>query len=431
MVEVKLEISAAQPKRMAVFVEHFPPFLGSDRSIFELTRRAAEKDVNVHFIVTQPLRYLVGQRPKDWSYKNRWREKPPFVHQNISATYLYHGPRLEALWKRIFPLAYLITLLLFTIRAIKEIINFRADMVVAAHASPIVGVVAFGSARLTRRPILMGCPDWMTAYAAGLVSAGMNTIGPIFLQLVEFRLYRWSNGIYVATEFLANLLKHMGVEEGKITVIPNGADISVFNPLVDVSDIKQKYRLQDRCIVLFSGHLEEWAGINLIEVLAERLNKEAPDSNILLVGSGSSMSDLLDRLLRLNLGHMVTLAGMHHYNMMPAFTAASDIALCIFPNTPVSHAASPLKLFEYLASGRAVVATKVSGTMEVLNSSRGYLVNPGDTNGICDAVIELAKNPQKRKDLGAKGREIVVEKYSWNILSEKFLKVCGSVIRSF
>ncbi|MFW9851018.1 MAG: hypothetical protein ACFFF4_17970 [Candidatus Thorarchaeota archaeon] len=70
--------------RIAVFVEHFPPYLGSDRSVFELTKRLAYKGHKVHFIATQPLRYLVGQRSKDWSYKNQWRKKPPQIHQDIS-----------------------------------------------------------------------------------------------------------------------------------------------------------------------------------------------------------------------------------------------------------------------------------------------------------------------------------------------------------
>ncbi|MFW9851017.1 MAG: glycosyltransferase, partial [Candidatus Thorarchaeota archaeon] len=145
-------------------------------------------------------------------------------------------------------MAYLLTLLLFTIRSIYEVIKFGADIVVSAHASPIVGVVAFSTAKLTRRPILMGCPDWMSAYAAGLMSTGLNTIGPIFLQLIEFRLYRWSNGIVAATEFLANLISKMGISREKITVISNGVDINLFNPKVEVAEIKAKYRLQDRCV---------------------------------------------------------------------------------------------------------------------------------------------------------------------------------------
>jgi glycosyltransferase involved in cell wall biosynthesis len=417
-----------RPKRIAVFVEHFPPFLGSDRSVFELAKRVAEKGVQVHFVATQPLRYLVGQRPDNWSYKNRWKQTPPSVHKNISCTYLYHGYRMERLWKRIFPLAYLITLLLFTVRAIREILRFNTEIVVSAHASPILGLVAFGSARLTRRPILMGCPDWMSAYAAGLVSAGMNTIGPIILQIVEFGLYRWSNRVFAVTEYLAKLVSDLGTPRDKITVIPNGVDIDVFTPDVDVSQIKSKYRLHDRCIVLFSGHLEEWAGVSLIQELARRLSKEAPGSNILLVGSGASMRDLLDTLVGMNLGHMVTMAGLQPFQMMPAFTVASDIALCIFPDTPVSHAASPLKLFEYLATGRAIVATKVSGTMEILDESHGLLVNPGDTSGICDAVIELIQKPELRKELGNLGRKLVEDHYSWTVLSDMFLDVCNSLI---
>jgi glycosyltransferase involved in cell wall biosynthesis len=256
----------------------------------------------------------------------------------------------------------------------------------------------------------------------------MNTLGPVFLQMVEFRLYKWSNQVFAATYYLKKLLISRGVDSESIVVIPNGVDISVFNPDVDSSEIRKKYRLGKSLIVLFSGHLEDWAGVDLIYDLAERLNQDVPNSTILLVGSGESTSRLFERLVHANLGHMLTHAGLHPYEEMPKFTALSDVSLCIFPDTPVAHAASPLKLFEYLASGRAVVATRVAGTAEVLDDTTGMLVEPGDIQGICDAVIKLSSNPELRNSLGIRGRKHVEEHYSWDILAEKFLKVCKGVI---
>ncbi|MHA1928782.1 MAG: glycosyltransferase family 4 protein [Candidatus Thorarchaeota archaeon] len=411
-----------------MFVEHFPPFLGSDKSIFEFTKRIVNQGVSVHFIVTQPLRYLLGNRPKNWVYKDQWLDKPPHIHKRISARYLYVNQMLELLWRIFMPLAYFLTIISFVLKSIKELIKFNPDLVVSAHASPIVGATAFTAARLTRNRFAMGCPDWMSAYAAGLVKEKMTSLGPSMLQLLEFRLYRWADGVFASTEYLARLLRNMGVDEDTITVIPNGVDIDLFNPTVNSDAIKKKYRLENRCVILFSGHLEDWAGVDLIHTLAERLNKDAPDSTILLVGAGASMSMLFDRLFRDNLGHLVTHAGYHPFEMMPKFTAASDITLCIFPDTPVAHAASPLKLFEYLGAGKAVVATSVSGTMDVLNSTTGFLIKPGDTQGICDAVIRLSKDSQLRDEFGRKGRILVEKKYSWDELSLKFFKMCQKIV---
>jgi glycosyltransferase involved in cell wall biosynthesis len=419
--------NSSVPKRVAVFVEHFPPYLGSDRSVFELAKRVAEKGVKVRFIVTQPLRYLIGQRPSDWSYKENWSNPPKIVHENISAKYLLVGRRTQSLWLRFMPLAFLATLIFFIIQSLKEMVSFRPSVVVSAHASPIVGVVATVTAKLTFRPLLMGCPDWMSAYAAGLINKTMSSLGPAILQMVEFGLYNLSNHVFATTDFLKKLLISHGLNPEKITIIPNGVDTSKFTPEVDTTEIRRKHRLENSCVVLFTGHLEEWAGVNLLYDLAEKLNAEVPGALILLVGAGASVSDLFEKLVSKNLGHMLSHAGLHPYEEMPKYTAASDIALCIFPDTPVSHAASPLKLFEYLASGRAIVATNVAGTAEVIDDDVGILVPPGDIESICDAVVTLCRNKSLREKLGDQGRALVVEKYDWSILGDMFLQECSKI----
>ena len=253
---------------------------------------------------------------------------------------------MSTLWRRFKPLAYLLTIVLFTVMSIRALVKFNPSVVITAHASPIVGIVAPLSAKFTTKPFIIGCPDWMSAYAAGLANEPMNSFKPVVIHLVEFTLYRLANRIFAATEFLKKLLASHGLDPRRIVVIPNGADTDLFNPDLDVSDIRRKYRLDNRFIVLFIGHLEDWAGVDIIYDLAECLNQKSTDSTILLVGAGESTSSLLTRLARSNLGHMVTHAGLHPYDAMPLFTAVSDVALCIFPDTPVAHAASPLKLVE-------------------------------------------------------------------------------------
>ena len=173
-------------KRLGIFVEHFPPFLGSDRSIFELAKRIADTGVQVHFIVTQPLRYLIGQRPADWKYQDYWSSPPPKVHKNISAEYLLLGKRMTTIWRMFKPIAYLLTIILFTVMSIRALVKFNPSVVIAAHASPIVGVVALLSAKLTTKPFVISCPDWMSAYAAGVANESMDSFKPVIIQLFEF-----------------------------------------------------------------------------------------------------------------------------------------------------------------------------------------------------------------------------------------------------
>ncbi|MDF1540150.1 MAG: glycosyltransferase family 4 protein [Candidatus Thorarchaeota archaeon] len=415
-------------KRVVVFVEHFPPFLGSDRTIYELASRAAKNGTKVHFIAIQPLRYLLGKRPEHWSYKENWKSTPKTAHPNITSEYLVLNPYVESMWKRFPPVAYLLTVLLFSFSAIRSILRFQPQIAVAAHASLLLGVVSFLSSKIAFKPLFMGCPDWMSAYAASLVDEKMSRMGPVLLQLIEIILYKLSNGIFAVTHFLKRLLVENGVLNTRIVVIPNGVDVDVFTPHVDTQAIREKYRLGNRCVILFTGHLEAWAGVSVIYDLAVRLDKDYPESVILLVGSGDPTKELFSKLVNKNLGYIVVHAGLHPFEDMPAFTAASDIALCLFPNTPVSHAASPLKLFEYMAAGKAVVATAVTGTVEVMDNSIGCLVKPGNANALCDAVIDLCKNQSKRLEIGEAARKRVEEKYSWDQLSLIFVRECERLL---
>lgn len=414
--------------RIVAFVEHYPPFLGSDRSIFELAKRVAKKGRRIHFVATQPLRYLVGQRPPDWEYTKNWEGPVPKTHKNISAKYLLSRKSLLSAWRIFPPLALLLTLLTFTISSIREINRFKPDVIVVAHASPIVGIVGTLAGKLTGRPIVMGCPDWMTAYGAELIKGELNALGRVFLHLIEMTLYKWSDRIFAATTFLKRLLIQHEIEPSKITVIPNGVDARQFNPDVDSSEIKSQYGLMDKSVVIFSGHLEEWAGVSVVYHLAERLHREVPNARILLVGAGVKLNLLFDRLSENGLSEVVIYAGLHPHEAIPKFTAASDVALCIFPDTAVSHAASPLKLFEYMGSGNAIVATRVAGTAEILRDDVGMLVPPGDTDAICDATIHLFLDSTLRKKLGDHARELVEQKYSWTLLADQFLALCDTTI---
>ncbi len=417
----------AKIQSMTVMVEHFPPFLGSDRSVFELAKRAAESGVRVSFIAVQPLRYLIGRRPEDWPYKKNWERSPPKVHPNISAQYLLVDNHLKGLWHWLRPLAFLLTSMIFTVYSLKVIIDHHSQVVVAAHASPLLGTVSFLAAKLTFRPLVMMCPDWMSAYAATIAKTSMSSLGAVLLQFGEYFLYRLSNRVLTVTDFLRRLLVHMGVPSRKVIVVPNGVDEKLFTPWIDASPVIQKYRLSERVVILFTGHLEDWAGVPTLYDLAVRLESDYPQSVILLVGSGEPSTVLIERLIKANLGHMLVHAGLQPYEMMPMFNAAADIALCMFPDSPLSRAASPLKLFEYLAAGAAVVATRVAGTMEVADDSVSVLVRPDDKQELCDAVIALCRDPERRLELGRNARLLVEKDYSWDVLSGRFVRECEKV----
>ncbi|TFH04480.1 MAG: glycosyltransferase WbuB [Candidatus Thorarchaeota archaeon] len=417
-------------KRAAFFVEHFPPYLGSDRTIFELGKRLPSKGYKVHYIVTQPLRYLLGRRPENWSYKKNWETGPPNVGKNISARYLLVPKILERLWIKTRILALPFTLLYFLVLSMGEIIRFKPDIVISAHATPIVGVVAAFSSRLLRKPLIMGCPDWMTAYAVQLSGGKLTDVGPIFLQTLEVFLIRLARSSFTVTHYMKRILSSLGIRKDSIKVIPNGVDSDVFSDNFNQIELKKEYGLDGRIVVLYSGHIEDWAGVAIVETLTKRMASELPEAILFFVGAGEAVDKVIALVENTGVSNQFCYGGMKPFSEMPRIIASADIALCIFPDSPVSHAASPLKLFEYMGCGKAIVATSVAGTVEALTQDAGCLMEPGNIDEICDKVLELCKDPEQRKEIGHKARDLVVHNYSWSVLSDELATLIAKTINN-
>ena len=83
-----------------------------------------------------------------------------------------------------------------------------------------------------------------------------------------------------------------------------------------------------------------------------------------------------------------------------------------------------------MGSVSAIFATSVAGTSEILDDTMGVLVSPGNSDEICDAVVKLCQHPELRKELGEKARRVVIQKYTWEFLAERFLDECRATLRS-
>jgi glycosyltransferase involved in cell wall biosynthesis len=111
------------------------------------------------------------------------------------------------------------------------------------------------------------------------------------------------------------------------------------------------------------------------------------------------------------------------YGKVPEMLAIADVVLVPFPGNEVSRAASPLKLFEGMAMGKAIVASEVDGIKDViLNQESGVLVKPSDIAAWVEAIADLLNNPSMARRIGGNARRIVKGKYDWKLLAERYEK---------
>mgnify|MGYP006159586685 FL=1 len=183
------------------------------------------------------------------------------------------------------------------------------------------------------------------------------------------RLARWAEGtawrgadrVLPVTRVLAQHVWDQGVPPQRVVVIPNGINRAHFAQAPSPDEAKARLGLQGRLVLGFTGFVRDWHGVDrIIDWMA---TPHAPtNAQLLVVGDGPVRADLEAQARRLGLADRVAFTGVIDRDQVPAHVAAFDVAL----QPAVTAYASPLKLMEYLALGKAIVAPAVPNLLEVL-----------------------------------------------------------------
>ena len=241
-------------------------------------------------------------------------------------------------------------------------------------------------------------------------------------------LYRWlvrmkygrADAIVVQTETLKGIVsKHT---DTPIYVVPNGVDVSRFRPGVR-SDFRKRYGFsKSDVVVTFVGSFREWHGVLDVARMARRL----AHAKFLLVGSGRLFSEVQRETAGVD---NVVLAGAVDYDEVPGIMAGgSDVLIAPFSTKGFAELDEygfwwcPVKLFEYLASGRPVVSYDFAEVRKIVGDG-GLLAKPGDFEGFVERVGKLVDDMGLREELGERARVLAKEKYGWGKRVDELVRI--------
>jgi glycosyltransferase involved in cell wall biosynthesis len=221
--------------------------------------------------------------------------------------------------------------------------------------------------------------------------------------------------ICVSESGKAQLVKNWNVPAKKIVVFPNVADTKRFMPELDTrSEVRESLKKKDQPIVIFSGNFYQWHDVTTLLKAFLQVIANHPSAHLVLLGDGENRLSMMKLAADLKLSQSVTFTGMVPHEEVPRFLTAADIGVVPYPAMDTELWLSPLKLFEYMASGLAVIASNAGQLCEVIRDGyNGLLVPPGDELGMASAINRLIENPTLRTQLGIRARQDAVEKHSW------------------
>lgn len=245
------------------------------------------------------------------------------------------------------------------------------------------------------------------------------------IRRVEEMNCRRADRIFAVTGRIRDrMIAEYGLEPEKVIVTGNGANTDLFLP-----------RARDDCrralgihhtgpIVGFVGNLVYWQGIDQLVAAAPSIVRAVPDILFLIVGDGAEYASLTSRVDAAGIRDHFSFTRSVPYDQVPTYIGACDI--CTAPFTGKRNVAtglSPLKIYEYLACGRPVVASAIEDIRVVLDRSGGGVTTPIDEPcALATAVIAMLASPERMREMGTSGSEYVRRHHSWQSIAERITR---------
>ncbi|WP_445672765.1 glycosyltransferase [Pseudomonas inefficax] len=240
-----------------------------------------------------------------------------------------------------------------------------------------------------------------------------------------------ADAVITITKALKDLMVERGVDPAKIIVAPNCAHTHLFEPDAP-KDSEMSANLgitSDEVVIGYVGSIVNYEGLDdLMRAVAMLRDRGVKNFKFLLVGDGAVLPQLKLMIEELNLHEIVICTGRVPHADVPRYYSLIDIAP--FPRKPylVCETVSPLKPFEALASGKAILVSSCAALTEIIEDGyNGLVFEKGNVEAFCDQLQRMIEDSELRKRLGRQGREWVCRERDWSVVSSKVADLYASL----
>lgn len=292
----------------------------------------------------------------------------------------------------------------------RQLREFTPDIILS------FGIVAYLAGRVARKSRIPFVYYWIDVSHRLIPFKPLQPIG----WIIERRSLRLANKVLAINDKLRDYVIKIGALQAQTRVLTAGIDLKQFDLNTSPEAVARQYGLSKKDLVLFfMGWLYHFSGLKEVSTELAALRDE--HIKLLVVGEGDAYQELQQIRAKFNMRDRLILVGKKPYSEIPSFIAASDI--CLLPSyrrESIMQDIVPIKMYEYMAMKKPVIASKLPGVMKEFGEGNGvvYIDRPEDA---VEKALALVKNGNL-EELGKKARNFA-EKYDWEKKADEFERI--------
>ena len=399
--------------------QYFPPEMGAPAArAAELSRHWARMGHDVTVLTGFP-NHPTGVVPEDWRsrlHRLRYTETVDGVH--VVRTWLWPLPNRKA-HERIRNYSS------FCVSAgISGLALHKPDVIIATSPQLLCALSGWWLAWWKRVPFVFEVRD---LWPESLAAVGAGSEGSLLhrtLGSIAGFLYRRANRIVVVSPaFKDHLIRYWNVPAAKIFVVENGVETDLFRLDPAAMEVRRQLKLEDRFLICYIGTMGNAHGLETLIAAAEELQTALPNAMFLLIGEGAEKERILKLAAARGLAN-VQFLGQQPRERIPAYVSAADVCLVILKKTELFKTVIPTKLLEYMACERPVIVAVDGQARQIVEEAgAGVFVEPENSKALAKAILDLAEYPEHRRQMGASGRQFIVNKFSREKTAQDYITV--------
>lgn len=252
---------------------------------------------------------------------------------------------------------------------------------------------------------------------------------PLLIKM-EKKVIEKSSGIIVLSQKMKEYVtSNFDVGPNNIYPIPPGVDVDVFKNVDKEAKemLEAELKLNDKIKILYAGGFSGQYGILDLVKAIEIISQKRKDIVLILLGDGLTLPSIRDYAQKNHLRNVI-FKGRVPFLEVPKYLSIADILAIPHKKTRQVESVYPIKLFEYLASGKPIVITKFKILEEIITANKtGVFVEPNDPKSIANGILRLIEDDTLRRQISKNGQKLV-ENFTWEKAAERTKKVYKNII---